>query len=423
MKQGISMPYVVVAAAALACRVSAQIAEQPPQPATVPQSASPSPRELAPEIAEFWVRPGYELTVAVPQHRGARFLEFDDRGTLFVSRPDPGDITAFFDDNGDGVFERSVTFVADRPSLHGLHWHAGWLWFTTTGSIHKARDTDHDGKADEVVDVITQGLPSGGGHWWRSIFVTDDGFFTSIGDTGNINDERDTDRQKIWRFDLDGKNRKLWSSGIRNTEKLRYRPGSNELWGVDHGSDWFGARYGERPGIQPITNLNPPDEFNLYLEGGFYGHPFITGSRVPRPEFADRPDIRELAEETVPPEWAFGSHWAANGWCWIDPEVNRTARHPFPSDHEGDAFIACRGSWNSSAMVGYCVLRVLFDENRPTGGPPRPYGSLVIVKTSDLETTFARPVDCVQAPDGSVLWSSDVTGRVYRIRAKADVRP
>lgn len=374
----------------------------------------------APEIAEFWVRPGYELSVAVAKHPKARFLEFDDRGTLFVSRPDPGDITAFFDDDGDGVYERSATYVSGRPSLHGLCWRDGWLWFTTTGGIFKARDGDRDGKADEVVDVVTKGLPSGGGHWWRSILVSKDAIFTSIGDSGNISDEETTERQKIWRLNLDGSNKKLWSSGLRNTEKLRFRPGTNELWGVDHGSDWFGSKFGDKPGIQPITNLNPPDEFNLYIEGGFYGHPFITGPRIPRPEFTDRPDIRDLAERTIAPEWCFGAHWAANGWCWVDPAVNANAARPLPASHEGDAFVACHGSWNSSAMVGYCVARVMFDQQPPRGSTPKPCGLLKIVQTSDLEETFARPVDCVQAPDGSILWSCDANGRVYRIRAAAD---
>ena len=41
---------------------------------------------------------------------------------------------------------------------------------------------------------------------------------------------------------LKGKDKKLWCSGIRNTEKLVIRPGTDEIWGMDHGSDWFGKR-------------------------------------------------------------------------------------------------------------------------------------------------------------------------------------
>lgn len=364
----------------------------------------------APEVNQFQLRDGYRVSAAIMDVEGARFLEIDDQGTLYVSRPRLGEIRAFADKNGDGEYESASVFVSDKQDVHGLCWHKGWLWFTTAGAVYKARDTDADGKADEVIAVLPDGsIVKGELHWWRSILVTDSGFYTSVGDNANFSEQAaDSERCKIFRFSLDGADKKVFCSGIRNTEKLRIRPGSEEVWGIDHGSDSFGAKYGEKPGMQPITDLNPPDELNRYFEGGFYGHPYLTGFRVPRPEFADKPDLLELAAKTVPPEWGFGAHWAANSFCFIDPTVNQKARHPMPKDHEGGMFVACRGSWNSSVPVGYCVARVLFE-----GG--RPYGLLKVVETKDTDSAFARPVDCVQAPDGSVLFSSDATGRVYRI--------
>ena len=55
---------------------------------------------------------------------------------------------------------------------------------------------------------------------------------------------------------------------------------------------------------------------------------------------------------------------------------------------------------------------MLFDEW--TG---KPYGSQMIVSTlgGDGKEVLARPVDCAEAPDGSVLFSCDVTKRIYRI--------
>lgn len=366
----------------------------------------------------FGVRPGYEVTLAIPDLDGARFMEFDDKGTLYVSRPSKGDIVAFRDDNADGTYEKLGTFVTGKPSVHGLCFSEGWLYFSTSEAIRKARDTSEppDGKADEVVDVIAPGkLPKGGGHWWRSLLVTKDSIFTSIGDAGNASIQADTDRQKIWKFSLDGENKSLWCSGIRNTEKLRLRPGTGELWGCDHGSDNFGQKLGEKTGVsQPITDLNPPCEFNRYTEGGFYGHPFITGNRVPRIEFQDREDIVDLANQTTPPEWCFGGHWAPNGFCFINPAVNENTK-ALPADVSGDAFVAFHGSWNSVKPVGYQVARVLFDKE--TG---KPYGLLTIVDALGANgKSIARPVDCVQGPDGSVFFSCDDTGRVFRIRASA----
>jgi glucose/arabinose dehydrogenase len=363
-----------------------------------------SEKRVGPGVPAFDVRPGYRVTLAADVDGEARFLEFDDAGTLYVSQPQAGRILALKDRDGDGVYETSAPFVTGRRTVHGLDWHDGWLWFTTTGAIFRARDTDGDGKADDILDVISEGsLPRGGGHWWRSICVTGQSIYTSIGDSGNINDESDTERQKIWRFNHDGSGKTLFATGIRNTEKLRIRPGTDELWGCDHGSDWYGKPLGDREGKQPVTDLNPPDELNHYVEGGFYGHPFIVGAKLPRLEYRDRKDIIDLAARTIPPALALGAHWASNGHTFLVGDY-------FP-EHDGDLFIAFHGSWNSSERVGYCVQRVLFD--KLTG---RPIGQYTVVRTLGPDgEVLARPVDCVQAPDGSVLFSSNATQKIFRI--------
>ena len=252
--------------------------------------------------------------------------------------------------------------------------------------------------------VIPEGkLPRGGGHWWRSILVTTDTIYTSIGDSGNITDQADTERQKIWKFRTDGTGKQLFASGLRNTEKLRLRPGTDEVWGADHGSDWFGKPVGDRPGMQPITDLIPPDEFNHYVAGGFYGHPFLIGPRIPRIEYQGRADLVELAARTIPPAWCFGAHWATNAFAFLTKDM-------FPG-HRGDAFVACHGSWNRRERSGYRVERVMFD-----GVTGKPCGSQMIVGTlSRTGEVLARPCDCAEALDGSVIFSCDFSRKLYRI--------
>ncbi len=363
----------------------------------------------------MWVREGYQLSVAIEHLPNARFLETDGNGVLFVSRPRSEDIIALKDEDGDGLYETQATFVEGMPRAHGMDFADGWLWFATLKTVSKARDTDGDMVADEIVDVLPEGtIPEGKGHWWRTVLVTDRHLYTSTGDVSNISDPGDTDRQKIWRYNLDGTGKVHFCAGIRNTEKLRVRPGTGEIWGFDHGSDWFGRELGDATTTQPITDLNPPDELNHYKAGGFYGHPWVTGSRLPRYEYLDKPDIVELANKTTPPEWGMPSHSACNGWTFIEPELNRGGSG-FASDHDGDIFVAAHGSWNSSVRVGYAVYRVLFDG-------PSPYGMLKIVDAID-ETgseVIARPVDVLQMPDGSLLWSSDSSGRVYRLTGALD---
>jgi len=363
--------------------------------------------DLGPGVpAGFWVRPGFRVTVAVPSLPDARFMAFDDKGRLYVSRPDDGDIRTFLP-SPDGTYKPGPTFLSGRRQLQGMQFVNGWMWFTTSRGVFKAQ-VGPDGTATNVQDVLPQDSIAGGsGHWWRSLFVTTDGFYTSVGDSGNITDLTKTDREKVWKYSLDGKSRELWCSGIRNTEKLAYRPGTTELWGGDQGSDWLGKNLGDREGLQPITDFNPPDEINHYVKGGFYGHPFVVGFRTVRPEYYSKPDIIDLASKTIVPEWGLPAHCAIDGWCWV------TKSSHLPSDFKGDMFVGLHGSWNRSRRSGYKVDRILFD--KATG---RPFGEQTIVSTMDnQEQVHARPVDCVEAPDGSILFSSDAAdgGRVYRI--------
>jgi glucose/arabinose dehydrogenase len=367
---------------------------------TRPQGPAPTaasfPTNVGAGAPAFWVRPGFKVELVAENFGEARFIEFGPDGTLYVAQPNKGVIKALRPK--DGKYAVVGEFVTGYRSVHGLCYNDGWLWFTTSGGVYRARDKHGDGRADEIVP-LAENLPSGG-HWWRSIFVVKDGFFTSIGDSGNILEQMDTDRQKIWKYSLDGKTKKLWSSGIRNTEKLRYRPGTTELFGADHGSDWFGGPLGDKAGRQPITDYNPPCEFNLYTEGAFYGHPYIVGNRVPRIEFQNRPDLLEWAEKTVVPEWSFGAHWAPNGFAFITRGALK-----------GDALVAMHGSWNSSKPVGYRVERVLFDN--VTG---KAYGAQMLVGTIGKDNkVLGRPVDVAQATDGTILFTDDQTNRIYRI--------
>lgn len=412
---------------------------------------TPPPRQLtgtgARDVLGLSVRAGYELTL-VAEVSGGRFMEFDDAGNLYVSVPS-GEIVQLADTDGDGTYESQREIVSGYQSLHGLCFHkdasGSWLWFTPSDSVRRVRLDSLPpmpkagpgaGKASspsgprivqlasvkgEVETILRPGsLPSGGGHWWRSCLVTNDFLFTSIGDSGNISDESASEREKVWRFNHDGTGKTLWASGIRNTEKLRLRPGTSEVWGVDHGSDNFGVPLGESASAYgPITDMNPPDEFNHYIEGGFYGHPFITGNRVPRFEFVmgkqKRDDINALAEKTIPPMWCFAAHAASNAFTFLDPGRCGTDRG-MPADHAGDAFVAQRGSWNRREASGNAVVRVLIDDGVP-------YGCLTIVSTlsRDGKQRNGKPIDCVQAADGSVLFSVDSMQetnacRIFRLR-------
>ena len=370
-----------------------------------------SKSDLGPDVPAFRVRPGYRVTRAVPSKytlRNSRFIEFSSDGkTLFLAEPRGGTILALRDPDADGVFQTITKFVTDRRSCQGMTFHDGWLYFgqSSDGTVSRARDTKGDGVADQIEYVIKPGtLPHGGGHPYEAVFVTDKNIYYSVSDPQNMTDQLPSDRKTIYVFNLDGSNKQVFCTGVRNDEKLRYRPGTEEIWGFDNGTDRFGHNYGETDGKdQPITDLNPPEEFNLYVQDGFYGHPYIVGDRIPRPEFASRPDILDLARKTTPPDWDVHAHWAVLGFTFITKDY-------FPNVHPGDVFFASHGSWDSVKPVGACVQHLMFDSI--TG---LPYGSMTIVDCQGPDRRYARPVDCAEAPDGTILFASDEPSGLYRI--------
>ncbi len=370
------------------------------------------------DIPAFTVRPGYKVTLAAENLGEARFMANAPSGGVLLSQPNSGIILLLRDLDNDGTFETRVPFVENEKAVHSMFVKDGWVYFTSSeqGAVKRARDTNADGRADETV-VVTTDLPQGGGHPTWGIAVSDSHVFVAVSDPSNM--EAPPTRSTIYSFALgsDGKasDKQIFATGIRNTLKLQFRIDSNgestdELWGADHGSDNFGTPFGDRKGNQPITDLNPPDELNHYVQDAFYGHPFITGLRIPRQEFVGkRDDLHQLAARTTVPEFCYGAHWAANGFTFLSSSYFTGG--PL-TGHRGDLIQAFHGSWNSSVRVGYCVARVLFD---PMTG--KPFGLMKIVDGIDAGNNrfLTRPVDVIEAPDGTLLFTDNQAQRIYRI--------
>lgn len=372
--------------------------------------------EVAAGVPAFTVAKGYKVAIAIDAPGESRFMEYDSFGTLYISSPNAGVITSY-KRQADGTYQKIGTVVEHKKRVHGMEFvpdttagaSGGWLWYTTSGGVFKGKVRADGSGLDETVAILPENgkQPSGGGHWWRTILVDDTGFYTSIGDPGNLTDQTGTDREKIWHYSADGKTRELFCAGIRNTEKLRFRPGTTEVWGCDHGSDNFGALLGDTPGNQPITDRIPGEEINHYEKGKFYGHPFIVDANLIRPEFASRLDIKKLQETSIPPEYMLPAHFADCGWTWLNRD--------FGGAKKGDMCITSHGSWNSSVKVGYCVSLLHFD---PAGKPTK---AERIISCLDGGRVLGRPVDAIEEPgSGDLLFSVDApAGKVYRLSATA----
>ncbi len=357
----------------------------------------------------IWVRPGFKLSIAEDTIKAPRFMAFSP-DLLFVSVPREGQIKACLDTDNNGSYETVRTFISGhdpKSILQGMQWHDGWLWFAEVSAIYKCRDKDGDGKADEEIKVIGEDqLPiTGGGHRWRALLIHNGRIYTQVGDQTNVTDEPvdEGERKKIWSFALDGSDKKLFAKGLRNTEKFAIRPGTDEIWGVDHDVDEIGSLIEgkDKKFGQPITDHNPPAELNHYVEGAFYGHPYLVGKNMPNLLFLQHTNLAELASKAIIPEWTMAAHSAGIGMTFYSGDQIPSAK--------GDAFIAMHGSWNATRKTGYTLSRILFENGHP-------YGEQKIVNfLVGGSVVRGRPVDCVQAPDGSILVSDDTGNKIYRV--------
>ncbi len=68
----------------------------------------------------IYVRRGYKLDIVLDDQKAARFMEFDDKGRLFLSIPTKGLIKSCTDADGDGYYETVVTYVEGHPRLQAM---------------------------------------------------------------------------------------------------------------------------------------------------------------------------------------------------------------------------------------------------------------------------------------------------------------
>ena len=83
----------------------------------------------------------------------------------------------------------------------------------------------------------------------------------------------------------------------------------------------------------------------------------------------------------------------------------------FPAKYRNVAFVARHGSWNREQKFGYDIVTATPTANGKAKIEPFLTGLLDTAKNEGV----ARPVAFLQLQDGSLLWSDDFNGAIYRI--------
>ncbi len=238
------------------------------------------------------------------------------------------------------------------------------------------------------------GLLRGGGHWTRDIVFSPDGkkMYVSIGSRSNVSDDAsEANRARIFEFNPDGTGQKVYAWGIRNAVGIAFRPGTNELWMSTNERDEIGDDL-------------PPDYISSVRPGGFYGWPwFYIGNHVDPRHKGKHVD---LADKVMVPDVLLQPHCASLNLCFYTGDQ-------FPAEYKGDIFAAFHGSWNRTKRTGYKIVRVPFDHSG--GKALGEFEDFVTGFVAPNGSVWGRPVGIAVAKDGSLLFSEDGNGTIWRV--------
>jgi glucose/arabinose dehydrogenase len=364
----------------------------PPPGTSVPNPPRVVPR---PEGAQLATPPGFTATLyADGGFKRPRVAEQAPNGDIFVVDTGAQSLVILRDANRDHQIDDSERFVfaTDLKQPYGIAFHKDHLYVANTDAVVRFAYRPGQTVADGPPTVVTE-LPSGKGHWTRNIAFSPDGssFYVTVGSSSNIDVETDPLRATVLRFDVDGRNRRVVTSDVRNAVGLDFHPTTKALW----------MTVQERDGIGDEL---PPDYVSRVREGTTHGWPYFYLGANPDPRLEGaRPD---LATKAVVPEVLVQAHSSILGMTFY----NHTA---FPTKYRGGAFAALRGSSSRSIRTGYKVIFLPFKDGEPTGG----YEDFVAgwMLGEDRPEVWGRPVDVTVLQDGSLLIVEDGSGTIWRV--------
>jgi glucose/arabinose dehydrogenase len=355
-----------------------------------PPEATTPPQGFLPKVPQ-----GFRVNVFATGFKEPRFLATAPNGDIFLGDSGAGTIYILRDAQHTGGAQQREAFATGLDRPFGIVFREGYVYVGDTDALlrfpYDAKTSKRTGEAQKLLD-----LPHGG-HWTRDLALAQDGqhLLIGVGSDSNINTGEDPRRAAITICDLDGKNARLYASGLRNPVGLAVDPQTGKVW----------ASVNERDGLGDDL---PPDYFTSVQDGGFYGWPYsYIGDHVdPRV----KPQKPELVSKAIVPDVLLGAHHAPLQFAFYTGKQ-------FPQKYRGGAFIAEHGSWNRSQRAGYRVSFVAFQDGKPVAGPEEFLGGLV--PDAGKSEVYGRPVGVTVASDGALLVSDDGANVIYRVSVDA----
>jgi len=349
-------------------------------------SASNFPRAVSrPPGASPKVPPGFTAELFASGLEDPRALVVAPNGDIFVAESGPGRVRVLRAGEGESKARANSVFATGLQGPFGMAFHPPgpdpqWLYVANTASVVRYPYRNGDLKARASAQVVVPTL-AGAGRARRAGRAYQHGLGAAWG--------YETDRADVLAFDPEGKNRRVFATGLRNCVGLAIAPTSGTLW----------CSVNERDGLGDDL---VPDFITRVRDGAFFGWPwyYLGANEDPRHRGA-RPDLK--GKVTVP-DVLIQAHSASMRLAFYQGGQ-------FPAQYRGDAFAAEHGSWNRSKRTGYKVIRVRLRDGVPTGE----YEDFVTGFVINDGAVWGRPVGVAVARDGALLVSEDGNGTIWRI--------
>lgn len=322
----------------------------------------------------------------------ARSLALTPNGTLFIGNRAGDKVYAVRDTDGDWKADEKYVIAEGLRMPNGVAFKDGSLYVAEVSKLWRFDDIEENLNTPPDPVLVYDDYPTDRHHGWKYISFGPDGkLYVPVGAPCNICESKNEMYASITRMNADGSGREVYAHGVRNTVGFTWHPETGEMWFTDNGRDWLG-------------NDEPPCELNRIVEAGqHFGYPYCHGGYFKDPEFGDK----FPCDDFVKPAQNLGPHVAPLG-------IKFCTSASFPETYKLRAFIAEHGSWNREQEVGHTghkITMVTQVEGKGTAYEDFATGFL----DNSSNKAWARPVDLIFAPDGSMLVSDDLAGTVFRI--------
>jgi glucose/arabinose dehydrogenase len=264
---------------------------------------------------------------------------------------------------------------------------------------YRTGERSASGAPRKLAAVRTSGV--GRDHITTSVTVAKNVIYASVGSScNNCDPDLDATRATIQRVTAGGIAPE--AKHIRNAIALTTNPATGTLWAGVAGQDEL--ERGHPYEIFDAVTLHPP-----VVD---YGWPYCYENR--------RAVSGHTCGGVVVPRVVFPAYSTPIGAAFYP--LHPSGSHAFPESYRGGAFVTLHGSWHQPPVAPRVVFVAMNGDEPRTAvdwnDPGVQWKEFVGGFQHSDASRIARPTGIAVAPDGSLFFSEDQDGGIYRIRPK-----